>query len=241
MNRTPFAVRTTIMFPTLRNLERWPLLLAVALAAMTVAHALELALENASVLGDGRAAYTHFAQGPIVDLALALFLFVLAVLAVRLVRGTQITAKTTDWLLPALQEIRAMGDRGAALRIVALQIPAWLAAEFAEQRLSGIAQPSFAAVIGFGHVTAPFVQCAVGLIFAWALVAFSRTVCASAHQLARAARAVTAVFVARLHRPSAGSVLRDLIAIDALRPKRRPLLALRHANRPPPAKAAARA
>lgn len=229
------------MLPTLRNLERWPLLLAVALAAMTVAHALELALENASVFGDGRAAYTHFAQGPIVDLAVALFLFTIAVLAVRLVRGAQTAAKTSDWMLPALQEIRVMGDSGTALRIVALQIPAWLAAEFAEQRLSGIAHPSFAAVFGLGHVTAPFVQCAVGLMFAWALVAFSRTVCAHAHQLLRAARAVTAVFVARPHTPSAGSTLRGLIDIDARRPKRRPLLALRIANRPPPAIAAARA
>jgi hypothetical protein len=44
-----------------------------------------------------------------------------------------------------------------------------------------------------------------------------------------------------LAEPSAGSVLRELIDIDARRPKRRPLLALRLANRPPPAIAAARA
>jgi hypothetical protein len=228
------------MLPDLRNLERWPLLLAVALAAMTVAHALQLALENASLFGDGRAAYAHFAQGPVIDISVALFLFAIAMLAIRLLRGSR-TAATSDWMLPALQEIRAMGMRGALLRLVSLQIPAWLAAEFAEQRLSGIAHPSFAAVFGLGHVTAPFLQCAVGLMFAWALVAFSRTVCAHARQLACAARAVTAVFAARLHRPSAGSMLRELIAIDARRPKRRPLLALRLANRPPPAIAAARA
>jgi hypothetical protein len=227
------------MPPTTRSLERWPLLLAVALAAMTLAHALQLALENASLFGDGRAAYTHFAQIPTVDLAVALFLFTCAVLVVRLVRGS--SAMTSDWMLPALHEIRAMGNRGAALRILSMQIPAWLAVEFAEQRLSGIAHPSFAAVFGLGHVTAPFVQCIVGVLLAWALVAFSRTVCAHAHQLARAARAVTAVFVARLHEPSSGSAIRELIAVDARRPKRRPLLALRLANRPPPAIAAARA
>jgi len=224
-----------------RHPERWTLLLAVALAAMSAGHAVELSLENASLFGDGRAAYTHFAQGPIVDLAVALFLFAIAVLAVRFVRSAWMTATPSEWMLPTLQTIRAMGVRGAALRIVSMQIPALLAAEFAEQRLSGIAHPSFAAVFGLGHVTAPFVQFAVGVIGAWALVAFSRTVCAHAHQLARAARAVTAVFVARLHRPSVGRTLRDLIAIDARRPKRRPLLALRLANRPPPAIAAARA
>jgi hypothetical protein len=227
------------MLPTTRSLERWPLLLAVALAAMTLAHALQLALENASLFGDGRAAYTHFAQGPVVDLAVALFVFTAAVLAVRLARGS--STMTSDWMLPALHEIRAMGNRGAALRIVSMQIPAWLAVEFAEQRLSGIAHPSFATVFGFGHVTAPFVQCFIGVLLAWALVAFSRSVCAHAHQLARAAQAVTAVFVARTHEPSAGSALRERIIIDACRPKCRLLLALRLANRPPPAIAAARA
>jgi hypothetical protein len=222
-------------------MERWPLLLAVALAAMTAAHALEIALENASLFGDGRAAYTHFAQGPVVDLAIALFLFAVAMLGVRLVRGARTPGASSDWMLPALQEIRALGNRGAALRILAMQIPTWLAVEFTEQRLSGIAHPTIAAVFGHGHVTAPFMQLAVGVMLAWALAAFSRTVCAHAQQLARAARAVTAVFVARVQAPSAGSALRHLIAIDARRPKRRPLLALRLANRPPPAIAAARA
>jgi hypothetical protein len=225
----------------IRSLERWPLLLAAALAAMTAAHALELALENSSLFGDGLAAYTHFAQGPIVDLAIALFLFTVVVLGIRLVRGARTSATQPDWMLPALQEIRVMGIRGAALRIGAMQIPVWLAAEFAEQRLSGIAQPSFAAVFGPGHITAPIIQCAVGIIFAWALVAFSRSICAHAPQLARAAQAVTAMFVARLHTPSIAGTLRDLVAIDGRRPKRRLLLALRLANRPPPAIAAARA
>jgi hypothetical protein len=229
------------MFPHSRNPERWTLLLAVALAAMTAAHALELALENSTLFGDGRASYTHFAQGPAVDLAVALLLLTFAVLGVRLVSGARAIAAQSDWMLPALQQIRSMGVRGAALRIGAMQIPAWLAAEFVEQRLSGIAHPSFAAVFGPGHFTAPFVQCAVAVVLAWALVAFARSICAHAPRLARAALAVTAFFVVRTHRPSMGSALRDLVAIDARRPKRRPLLALRLANRPPPAIAAARA
>lgn len=241
MNPKAFGERTDNMFPTSRNPERWTLLLAVALAAMTAAHALQLAIENASLFGSGRAAYTHFAQGPAVDLAVALLLLTVAVLGVRLVRGARAIAAQSDWMLPALQEIRAMGVRGAALRIGAMQIPAWLAAEFVEQRLSGIAHPSFAAVFGPGHVTAPFIQCAVAVVLGWALVAFARSICAHAPQLARAAIAVSALFVARTHKPSIGSALRDLVAIDARRPKRRPLLALRLANRPPPAIAAARA
>ena len=51
------------------RLEKWPLLLALALAAMTAGHALELWLENLALFGDGRAAYAHIAQGPIVELS----------------------------------------------------------------------------------------------------------------------------------------------------------------------------
>jgi hypothetical protein len=235
------VVRIDIMHSPARHLERWPLLLAVALAAMTAAHALELAMENASLFGDGRAGYSHVAQGPIVDLAIALFLFAAGVLAIRLVRGVWPSNTQSDWMLPVLQEIRAMSVRGAALRIVSLQFPALVAAEFAEQRLSGIVHPSMAAVFGVGHLTAPFVQFAVGIIAAWVIVAFSRTVCAHAQQLARAGRAVATLFVAVPRRPTVRIALRSLLAICSSRPKRRAPLAFRIANRPPPAIATARA
>lgn len=224
-----------------RHLERWPLLLAVALAAMTAGHAVELALENMGILGDGVAGYNHVAQGPLAELAVALFLFAVGVLALRLIRGARPTNGSTDWMLPALQEIGALGIRGAAIRIASMQIPALLSAEFVEQRVSGILHPTFASVMGAGHITAPFVQFAMTAMAAWAVVAFARVVCAHASQLARAARTVTEAFAAAPKRPIVRVALRAILEFDASRPKRPPSLALRIANRPPPAIAAARA
>ncbi|HEY5094189.1 MAG TPA: hypothetical protein VII69_03625 [Candidatus Eremiobacteraceae bacterium] len=224
-----------------RHLERWPLLLAVALAAMTAGHAFELAMENAGLFGDGVAGYAHVAQGPLVVLAVALFLFAAGVLAVRLVRRARTSDGSSDWMLPALEAIGALGIRGAALRIASMQIPALLAAEFVEQRVSGIVHPSVASVFGAGHFTTPFVQFVMCAVAAWAVVAFARIVCAHARQLAKAARTVTEAFAAAPQRPTVRVVLQALLAVAASRPKRPPLLALRIANRPPPAIAAARA
>ena len=224
-----------------RSLERLPLLLAVALAAMTAGHAIELAIENTRLFGDGRAGYSHVSQGPLIELAVALLLFAAGVFIVRIVAGARTCDSSSDWMLPALQDIRAMGMRGAALRIASMQIPALLASEFAEQRLSGIVHPSMAAVFGSGHVTALFVQFAMTALAALAAVAFARTACDHAHQLARAARTIAAVFLALPQRSIVRVALRALVALDASRPKRRSLLALRIANRPPPAIAAARA
>ena len=229
------------MFPSARHLERWPLLLAVALAAMTAGHALELRLENAALFGDGRAAYSHVAQGPIVEISIALFVFTLSLLAVRLIGGASAAnGPSEDWMLPALRQVSAMGTGGAALRILSIQIPALLAAELIEQRLSGMAHPTFNAVLGNGHVTTLFSQVVIGIFAAWAVVGLSRVACAHARWLARAARSIGAVFLA-LPRHDVGVSLRAQIEIDSSRPRRRSLLAFRLANRPPPATAAARA
>jgi hypothetical protein len=144
-------------------------------------------------------------------------------------------------MLPALHDIRSTGIRGAALRIASVQLPALLLTEFAEQRLSGFAHPSLAAVFGQGHITAPLVQLAMVALAAWAVVRFSRSACDHVHQLTRAARSVATVFIRAPRRPGVRIALRTLAAPDASRPKRRALLALRIANRPPPAIAAARA
>lgn len=238
--------RGVVQFETMssssaHHLERWPLLLAVALAAMTAGHAVELALENSRLFGDGIAGYAHVTQGPIVVLAVALFLFAAGVLAIRLVRGARTSDASTDWMLPALEEVGALGMRGAALRIAMMQLPALLAAEFVEQRVSGIVHPSVASVFGAGHFTAPFAQVAMLAVAAWVVVAFARFVCSHARQLARAARSVTEAFASAPKRPVVRVALHAVRVVDANRPKRRPLLALRIANRPPPAIAAARA
>ena len=235
------GVPLDVMRWSARHPELWLLLLAVALAAMTAGHAVELGFENAALFGDDRAGYAHLAQGPIVDLAVALFLIALGVLLLRFVRGAFSSGSHADWLLPALERIRSMGISGAALRIISVQVPALAATELAEQRLSGIVHPSLAAVFGHGHVTAPFVQLAFGVIAACAIVACARFLCAHAGELVRAARTVAVIFVAMPHRPAVHAALRLLAANDSTRLKRRALLALRRANRPPPAIATARA
>ncbi|HKW45476.1 MAG TPA: hypothetical protein VJN22_07450 [Candidatus Eremiobacteraceae bacterium] len=217
------------------------MLLAAALAAMTAGHALELWLENLALFGDGRAAYAHVAQGPIVELSAALFVFTLSLLAVRLMRhAASANEASGDWLLPALREIGARSVGDAALRIVSIQIPALLAAELIEQRVSGIAHPTLGAVFGNGHVTALFLQIALGILAAWSVVGLSRTACAHARQLARAAHSIGAVFLAP-PRHDVGVTLRAQVDVDSGRPRQRSLLAFRIANRPPPAIAAARA
>src|ERR1700736_90059 len=63
----------------------WPLIAALALAAMVSGHALELWLENLRVLGDGRASYAHSLQTFAIEAALVLLVVGLALIASHVV------------------------------------------------------------------------------------------------------------------------------------------------------------
>jgi hypothetical protein len=227
------------MHPLLRRAARWPLLIAFALAATVFGHAIELALENAGVLGDGRAAYSHNAQGPIEFFILGLTLFTIIALAVSVFRSIGSRQATIASIVPAFAALRRMGTSKIALLIAGVQFPALIAAEICEQRVSGFAHPGLAAIFGAGHVTAPIIQLAMTALAALALAAFARMSCEHADDLLRAAHAIARIFVIAVRQAPRAALVASVFA-RAEHPIDHPL-AFRLANRPPPAIAAARA
>jgi hypothetical protein len=223
----------------LRRAAHWPLLLAFALAAMVSGHALELGLENAGVLGDSRAAYSHVAQGPAGLFTLGLLLVALVALAASIVGSIGSRQATFASIVPAFAALRRLGPTKIALLIAGLQFPALVVGELCEQRISGFAHPGLAAIFGAGHVTAPVIQLAMTLLAALALAALARMSCEHADDLLRAARTITRIFVAPFHQPPSDALVAAICA-RAEHPVDHPL-AFRLANRPPPAIAAARA
>jgi hypothetical protein len=222
-------------------LDRWPLLFAIALAAMTAGHTLELGLERVGLFGDGTAAYGHVALGSALTLAVSLILLGIGVLVFRVARSSRARVASADWVVPAFDAVRRMGFAAAAMRIALMQFPALLTVELIEQRLSGIVHPSLGLIFGPGHITAPFVQVLTCAVAAWSLVKIAAAVCAHVRDVVRAARSVLDTFDAAPRGTAVRSTLRALVAIAFSRPKKRSVLALRIANRPPPAISAARA
>jgi hypothetical protein len=223
----------------LRRTAYWPLVTAFALAAMVSGHALELALENAGLFGDGRAAYSHMAQGPAGLFMLGLALVALVALVVSVARSLGTHRATSLSIVPDFVALRRLGGSRVALLIAGMQIPALIATELCEQRLSGFAHPGLAAIFGAGHLTAPIIQLAMTALAALALASLARMSCEHADDLFRAARAIAKIFVvARPQAPRAALVAS--VFARAEHPVDHPL-AFRLANRPPPAIAAARA
>lgn len=233
------GVCPTIMHPLLQRAAHWPLLVAFALAAMVSGHALELALENAGVLGDGRAAYSHVAQGPAGLFILGLTMFAVVALVVSVVCSIGSRNTTIASIVPAFAALRRVGPFRMALPIAGLQFPALVATELFEQRLSRFAHPGVAAIFGAGHVTAPIIQLAMTALAALALAALARMSCDHADDLLRAARTIARILTAARHQPRSAALVAS-ICERAERPVDHPL-AFRLANRPPPAIAAARA
>src|SRR5580704_170968 len=165
------------MHPLLRRAAHWPLLIAFALAAMVSGHGLELGLENADVFGDGRAAYSHIAQGPAELFILGLTLFAIVALCVSFVRSIGSRQATFASIVPAFAALRRMGTSRIALLIGGLQFPALIGIELGEQRISGFAHPGLAAIFGAGHLTAPIIQLAMTALAALALAALARMSC----------------------------------------------------------------
>lgn len=227
------------MHSLLRRAAHWPLLAAFALAAMVSGHALELALENAAVLGDGRAAYSHAAQGPAGLFILGLTFCALVALAVSVLRSIGSRDATYASIVPVFAVLRRSGAPNISLMIAGLQFPALVATELFEQRLSGFAHPGLAAIFGAGHITAPIIQFAMTALAALALAALARMSCDHADDFLRAARAIARIFTAAFHQSRGGALVAS-ICEHAERPIDHPL-AFRLANRPPPAIAPARA
>ena len=91
------------------NRLAWPLIAALALAAMVSGHALELWLENLRVLGDGRASYAHSLQTFAIEAALVLLVVGLALIASHVVGKVYRAGTDSDDLLPALEAVVRLG------------------------------------------------------------------------------------------------------------------------------------
>jgi hypothetical protein len=208
----------------------WPLIGAVALAAMVSGHALELWLENLRILGDGRANYAHPAQTFAIETAAALFVFVLALIAARLVRCAIKDGNGSDCLVPALDGILRLGPVRTGLALVSTQFGALIGVELLEQRWSGLSG-SVSAIVGPGHFTAIAVHVFVGFIFALALYRVSRFV----HVQTRIVVGAITMFLRRVAPERSASTGAAHLAFRGLTSgPRPPLLALGLANRPPP-------
>ena len=208
----------------------WPLIAAVALAASVCGHAVELAIENSHLLGDGRAGYAHTAQLFAIEVAGGLLLVALVAIGRRLWRCAVHAVADEDCLVPALDGIVRLGILRCAFALVSLQFAALIGSELLEQRWAGF-NGGLASIVGSGHATAVVVHVFIGVLFAFALHRFSRFVCSQTRQLvgaiARFARHISAQGLP----PAAGYRHVDLWA-SVRGPS---LLALGLANRPPPA------
>jgi hypothetical protein len=215
----------------MNNRLTWPLIGALALAAMVSGHALELWLENLRVLGDGRANYVHSLQTFGIEAALVLLVSVLALSAAHFISGHSRAGAGADDLLPALDGIVRFGIVRTVLALVSVQICALVIVELLEQQVSGYSG-GLTAIVGPGHVTAIAVHAIVGLVFALALYHVSHFVC----EETRAVACALATFLRRaIHdRGSVTAATRIPLCLFVC-VRKLPLLALGLANRPPPA------
>jgi len=213
----------------------WLLVGAVALIAAVAGHAAQLSIESAHFFGSAPALYAHSLQAPFALLAAALLLVALLCIARGVIESGRGELDRSDWLLPALDVVRAISPGRLVITIIGLQLIFLVVGEFAEQSLSTYDNTGFAAIFGPSHVSAPFVHILIGTLLALALRAFARAACEHAAAIAR----FVLVAIARLAhalRPACAPVLRTLALRCEFPPP--PLLARRIASRPPPVFAA---
>jgi hypothetical protein len=223
------AENTIRPMPTTHRLW-WPLIGALALAAMVSGHALELWLENSRVLGDGRASYAHSLQTFAIEAALVLLVCALALIAGHFLSRSRRVGINTDNLLPALDAVVRLGAVRSVLILVSVQFAALVMVELLEQRGSGF-NGGLSAIVGPGHATAIIVHAVVGLVFALALNRVARFVCAETRALVYALSTFLRRATSRAAFTPATRLPLRLLASG----RKPPLLALGLANRPPPA------
>jgi len=213
----------------------WLLIGAVALIASLLGHAAQLSIESAHLFGTARAAYSHTLQTPFAYIALGTLLLAAFFIARGIIESVRDHFDDADWLVPALDAVRAISPARLATVIVALQLGSLTIGELSEQALSSYDKFGLGSIFGAGHYTAPFVHIAIGVLLALSLQAFARAVCERVAAITR----FVLVVIARVAQPAPSAVrphLRVLaLAADSPSP---PLLARHIASRPPPVVAA---
>ena len=213
----------------------WPVVSVAALAAMLVAHSIELRLEDLHFWGDSRAGYLHVGQAAVAGLACLL----LAVLAFGALHRTFLlltgALRASDYAIADLDRIARLKLSNVIARLIPIQIGSLITVELLEQRLSGLQQSSIGAILGSGHITVPIIHLIIGLLASLAVWKFARVVAARSRQVAEA---LVSYFLPppSLDGINVGAVrVANVCATRA----RQPVIALRIANRPPPARVTA--
>jgi hypothetical protein len=217
----------------MRNREVcWLLIGAVALGASLAGHAAQLAVESAHLFGSARALYSHSLQTPLAYLLFGALILAALLIGRGILEGVRDQFEDADWLVPALHAVAQIAPGRLIALIIGLQLGSLTLGELTEQTLSSYNSIGLGAIFGPGHFTAPFVHAAIGMLAAWLLLAFARTVCTRVVDLARFALSVIA-WVRRPSRVHCAPTLRTLtLRSESPAP---PLLARHIASRPPPA------
>lgn len=199
-------------------------LAGVALVAMSSGHALVMLLSPAT-------GYRHVLQGPAVELGLVLLASAAICAAAQVFRALVGPQSASDWVLPAIVKLQALGPVRVIASIVTLQTVLLFAGETVEQKIAGTALAGAAGLFGSTLLVAPLIHFAVGIAAGLALWLLSCAICRHAASAFEILRAVFAWLARSLDVTSAPS--RRRLALAALLPPRQPL-AYRIANRPPP-------
>ena len=210
----------------------WPLVVAGALLAMVIGHAVELWLEDLQLVGDVRAGYMHSAQG----MTLELSLFGLFAILYAVVRWTlRLKGAQSDQSAPVLDGAARFGRLPFLMSLLATQLGALVAVELLEQVLSSFGHPGLAAIFGAGHATALIVHVVVGSLIGLLFFSFSAAVSSRSRIIAQ----VLFTFLRRLRAANPATSASSRRTYLQRVPRRHSLFALKLANRPPPASALA--
>lgn len=205
------------------SVNRALIFIAVALAAMTVGHAMTLGMGSPMP-------YRHVALGPSSMFAAMLLVIGLGSTLARVHRGAKRGERDADWLLPAFAAIRDTGAVKVAGMVASLELLSLFANESLEQHVAGIAVGGIAAMFGTTFVGAPFLHVMIGIAAGVVLWWSSREACRHAVSIAHALRLALAWLQRCTERPRAAIQQRRFVVTR----RRRTPLAYRLANRPPP-------
>lgn len=213
----------------IHDIARWALLIAVALVASALGHVLTFTIGPSSALAEVRP-YAHVAQGPLLDIAVILLAVGIFIIADNALRFYGRSRREPDWLLPALSGIARRGLTITVVTVAALQFAAFTIGELAEQSAAGAAVTG--SIFGAHPLIAVAALLIVGVFSAFVLWASARWTCVHAGSFATLAEALISWLKPSRSRCTAAvirsRIIRTVVATVSI-------LALRIANRPPPA------
>lgn len=212
-----------------RSLAAVPLLCAGAWLAAAVGHGLQLGIENLRWFGEARAGYAHSAQSIVLETAI--FAAGFGVFSALRKLWPRRSFTPSGIALPTLAEVLRLGRARSVAFVLSVQFVSVTAIELLEQRLSGAAHPSMAAIFGPAHASAVFVYAIVGVVLALATYAFAEAVASRSDRIA----CILGRFVRRpRHGPVSSPLFAPRCSYIGAAFGGAPLLSLGIANRPPP-------